>query len=71
VKAIFPESSIDPQLERAVARETGAEVGRALWADMLGPEGSDGENYIESIQANTAALVDGLTGGAKQCRPGA
>jgi zinc/manganese transport system substrate-binding protein len=69
VEAIFPESSINPKLERAVARETGAKVGRALWADALGPEDSDGATYIESIQSNTAALVDDLTGGAKQCRP--
>lgn len=69
VKAIFPESSINPKLERAVARETGAKVGRALWADALGPEDSDGATYIESVQSNTAALVDGLTGGAEQCRP--
>jgi zinc/manganese transport system substrate-binding protein len=69
VEAIFPESSINPKLERAVSRETGAEVGPALWADTLGPEGSDGATYIESIQSNTAALVDGLTGGAEQCRP--
>lgn len=70
VAAIFPESSIDPKLERAVARETGATVGRALWADTLGPEGSDGATYVESIRSNTAALVEGLTGGARHCRPG-
>lgn len=69
VKAIFPESSINPKLERAVSRETGAKVGRALWADALGPEDSDGGTYVESVQSNTAALVDGLTGGAEQCRP--
>jgi ABC-type Zn uptake system ZnuABC Zn-binding protein ZnuA len=68
VEAIFPESSLNPKLERAVSRETGAAVGRALWADTLGPEGSDGATYVESIQSNTAALVDGLTGGAKRCR---
>ncbi len=71
VEAIFPESSINPKLEQAVARETGASVGRPLWADTLGPEGSDGETYIESIQSNTAALVDGLTGGGRSCRPAA
>jgi len=69
VEAIFPESSINPKLERAVARETGAKVGRPLWADALGPEDSDGATYVESVQSNTAALVDGLTGGAEQCRP--
>ena len=69
VKAIFPESSVNPKLEEAVARETGAEVGDPLWADTLGPERSSGATYIESIQSNTAAIVDGLTGGSVQCRP--
>jgi zinc/manganese transport system substrate-binding protein len=69
VKAIFPESSIDPKLERALSRETGATVGRALWADTLGPPDSDGATYVDSIASNTAALVDGLTGGAERCRP--
>ena len=71
IKAIFPESSVNPKLEEAVARETGAEVGEALWADTLGAEDSSGATYIESIQANTEAIVDGLTGGAVQCRPSA
>ncbi len=71
VKTIFPESSVNPKLEEAVARETGAEVGDALWADTLGGEDSSGATYIESIQSNTAAIVDGLTGGAVQCRLGA
>ena len=63
VQAIYPESSINAKLERAVARESGAEVGRSLWADTLGPEGSSGATYVESIAANTRAIVDGLTGG--------
>ncbi len=69
VEAIFPESSIDPKLERAVARETGATVGAPLWADTLGSQDSDGATYVASIQSNTATLVEGLTGGAKRCRP--
>jgi ABC-type Zn uptake system ZnuABC Zn-binding protein ZnuA len=69
VEAIFPESSLEPRLERAVAGETGAEVGGALWADALGPEGSSGATYVESIQSNTEAIVAGLTGGAERCRP--
>lgn len=69
VRAIFPESSVSPKLEEAVARETGAEVGEALWADTLGDEDSGGATYIESIRSNTEAIVDGLTGGAVQCRP--
>jgi ABC-type Zn uptake system ZnuABC Zn-binding protein ZnuA len=69
VKAIFAESSIKPDVEEAIARESGARIGRALWADTLGPEGSDGATYIDSIASNTAALVDGFSGGAIACRP--
>ena len=67
VKAIFAESSVDPKVERAIAREAGAKVGKALWADSLGPAGSDGATYLASLAANTRGLVDGLTGGAVRC----
>jgi zinc/manganese transport system substrate-binding protein len=67
VKAIFAESSVNPKVEAAIADETGAKVGKALWADTLGPKGSDGATYVESISSNTAAMVDGFTGGAVSC----
>jgi zinc/manganese transport system substrate-binding protein len=70
VKAIYPESSINPKLEQAIARESGATTGAPLWADTLGPQGSTGATYIDSIAANTAAIVDGLSGGDEQCEPG-
>jgi ABC-type Zn uptake system ZnuABC Zn-binding protein ZnuA len=69
VKAVFAESSVKPDVEEALAREAGARIGRALWADTLGPKGSDGATYIDSIASNTAALVDGFTGGSTECRP--
>ena len=69
VKAIYPESSVNPKLEQAVARESGATIGSALWADTLGPDGSSGATYIGSIAANTKAMVDGLSGGAQSCEP--
>jgi zinc/manganese transport system substrate-binding protein/manganese/iron transport system substrate-binding protein len=69
VKAIFAESSVNPDVEEAIARESGARIGRALWADTLGPAGSDGATYIDSIASNTAALVEGLSGGEVTCRP--
>ena len=37
--------------------------------DTLGPEGSDGATYVRSIASNTAALVDGFTGGRVACAP--
>jgi zinc/manganese transport system substrate-binding protein/manganese/iron transport system substrate-binding protein len=69
VKAVFAESSVRPDVEEAIARESGARVGRALWADTLGPEDSDGATYIDSIASNTAALVEGFSGGELSCRP--
>jgi ABC-type Zn uptake system ZnuABC Zn-binding protein ZnuA len=67
VRAIFAEASLDPRLERAVADDAGAEVGGALWADTLGPAGSDGDTYLKSIAANTRTIVDGLGGGSVRC----
>jgi ABC-type Zn uptake system ZnuABC Zn-binding protein ZnuA len=67
-KAIFAESSVNPKVERAIAAEAGARVGRPLWADTLGPPGSDGATYLASIASNTRALVDGFTGGQRTCR---
>jgi zinc/manganese transport system substrate-binding protein/manganese/iron transport system substrate-binding protein len=69
VAAVFAESSVQPDVEAAIARESGARLGRALWADTLGPEGSDGATYVDAIAANTAALVEGFSGGAVTCRP--
>jgi zinc/manganese transport system substrate-binding protein len=67
VKAIFAESSINPKLEQVIADESGAQVGKALWADTLGPQGSDGDTYLKSIASNTRAIADGLSGGAVSC----
>jgi ABC-type Zn uptake system ZnuABC Zn-binding protein ZnuA len=69
VRAVFAESSVNPDVEAAIARAAGAKVGRALWADTLGPAGSDGATYLQSIASNTATLVDGFTGGRVTCRP--
>jgi ABC-type Zn uptake system ZnuABC Zn-binding protein ZnuA len=69
VAAIFPESALNPKLEDAVARESGAKVGGKLWADSLGPEGSSGDTYLRSMASNTETLVDGMSGGAVHCRP--
>jgi ABC-type Zn uptake system ZnuABC Zn-binding protein ZnuA len=69
VRAVFPETALNPKLEKAIAREANASVGEELWADSLGPEGSDGETYIDAMAANTAAMVEGMTGGESSCRP--
>jgi ABC-type Zn uptake system ZnuABC Zn-binding protein ZnuA len=68
-RAIFPETSLNPKFEQAVAREAGVEVGDQLWADSLGPEGSDGETYLEAMASDTGDLVDGFSGGEVRCTP--
>lgn len=69
VKAIFPEASVSPKLERAISRDAGATLGRPLWADALGPKQSSGATYIQSLISNTEALVEGFSGGAVSCHP--
>ena len=68
VEAVFPESSVNPDIERAIAREAGAEVGDQLYADSLGPEGSAGDTYARALAADAGALVRGMSGGRVDCR---
>jgi zinc/manganese transport system substrate-binding protein len=69
VEAVFPEAETSERLEEALAREAGARVGDPLWADTLGDEDSGAATYLDAMAANTAALVDGMSGGAVSCRP--
>ena len=65
VTTIFPESSAGAKLSRAIARDAGARVGPALYADTLGPAGSAGETYIGSLRFNTRTLAAGFGGGGR------
>ena len=67
VKAIFPESSINPALAEALARETGAKADAALYGDTLGPAGSGADTYLTMEAANADAMVQGFTGGRERC----
>jgi ABC-type Zn uptake system ZnuABC Zn-binding protein ZnuA len=69
VSTIFSESSVNPKLTRAIAREAGAQVGPALYADSLGAKGTQGATYVGALQANTRALVQGFSDGRVSCRP--
>jgi ABC-type Zn uptake system ZnuABC Zn-binding protein ZnuA len=68
VRAIFPESSLNPKLAQALARQTGARASLTLYGDTLGPEGSAGDTYLKMELANARAMVEGFTGGARTCR---
>jgi ABC-type Zn uptake system ZnuABC Zn-binding protein ZnuA len=68
VRAIFPESSLNPKLAQALAAQTGARAELTLYGDTLGPEGSPGATYLSMELANARAMVEGFTGGARTCR---
>jgi zinc/manganese transport system substrate-binding protein len=67
VKAIFPESSVNPSLSRAIAKETGATSNLTLYGDTLGEKGSDGATYLGMERHNADAVVRGLTGSGTGC----
>ena len=68
VKAVFPESSLNPQLAEQIARETGATAKYRLYGDTLGARGSPGATYVSMERANADELVRGMTGGRVGCR---
>ncbi|HEY7150231.1 MAG TPA: zinc ABC transporter substrate-binding protein [Solirubrobacterales bacterium] len=67
VKAVFPESSINPKLAQTIANETGASSDYTLYGDSLGPSGSPGSTYVGMERANAQAMVRGFTGGSRSC----
>jgi zinc/manganese transport system substrate-binding protein len=67
VKAVFPESSINPRLAQTIARETGASAHYTLYGDTLGPKGSAGATYLSMEAANAEAMVSGFSGGHLHC----
>lgn len=67
VEAVFPESSVNPDIEKAIAREANAQIGAPLYADSLGPAGSPGATYAGSLAADADALVRGMSGGRVDC----
>jgi ABC-type Zn uptake system ZnuABC Zn-binding protein ZnuA len=67
VPAVFAESSVRSDVERAIAREAGAHLAPALWADALGPKGSSGATYLASMQANTHTIAEALGGDLARC----
>jgi ABC-type Zn uptake system ZnuABC Zn-binding protein ZnuA/ABC-type Mn2+/Zn2+ transport system permease subunit len=67
VKAIFPESSINPKLAKAIASQTGASSDYTLYGDSLGSADSDGATYLTMERANADAMVRGFTGGKRGC----
>jgi len=67
VAAIFPDAAGSDRLARALARQTGARVGPALYGDSLGRPGSPEATYLGMEAANAERLAHGLTDGRVRC----
>lgn len=63
VPTIFAETTVNPKLIEAVAKEANVKVSdRELYADGLGDKGTEGETYQGILKANTRTIVEGLGG---------
>ncbi|MCC5618744.1 zinc ABC transporter substrate-binding protein [Nostoc sp. CHAB 5836] len=63
VPTIFAETTINPKLIEAVAKEAKVKVSdRELFADGLGEKGTEAETYQGMLIANTRTIVEGLGG---------
>lgn len=61
VRAVFSETSIDPQIAETIASEADVEVYSgedALYADSLGADGTPGETYVGSVIHNVTLIVE-------------
>ena len=67
VNAVFPEAAVSEDLEQAIAREAGAQVGGELWTDSLGGSGSGAETYLDAMRANAQTLAQGMSRGRVSC----
>jgi manganese/iron transport system substrate-binding protein len=70
VPTIFAETTINPKLIQAVAKEAKVKVAeQELFADGLGEKGSAGETYQQMLIANTKTIVEGLGGKYTEFKP--
>ncbi|CAB5033966.1 unannotated protein [freshwater metagenome] len=67
VKAIFPESSLNPALAQRIASDTGASSNYKLYGDTLGPVDSRAGTLLGAEAANAEAIVAGISGGSVKC----
>lgn len=62
VPTIFVETTVNPDVIERIARDAGVAVGRPLYGDSLGEEGSGADTYAGMLRANADALAEGLAG---------
>jgi manganese/iron transport system substrate-binding protein len=63
VPTIFAETTVNPKLIEAVAKDGKVKVSkREIFTDGLGEKGSEGDTYTKMLIANTQTIVEGLGG---------
>ena len=60
VKAIFVETSVNPELIQQIARDAGVRIGGTLYSDSMGAPGTAGETYLGMMRENVLSIVNGL-----------
>ncbi|MEE2685799.1 MAG: metal ABC transporter substrate-binding protein [Planctomycetota bacterium] len=60
VKAIFVETSVNPELIQQIAKDAGVRIGGTLYSDSMGPPGTAGETYLGMMRENVLKIVNGL-----------
>jgi len=60
VQAVFFETTINPKLMERVAAEANVKLGKPLYGDSLGIEGSSADTYIGMVKTNVESIVEAL-----------
>lgn len=60
--AVFVETSVNPQLIKQVARETGVKVAGPLYSDSIGPPDSAAGTFVGTVAENVRIVTEALGG---------
>jgi ABC-type Zn uptake system ZnuABC Zn-binding protein ZnuA len=60
--AVFVETSVNPQLIKQVAAETGARVAGPLYSDSIGPAGGAASTFVGTVAENVRIVTEALGG---------
>ena len=60
VKAVFIETSTNPEAITQMAKEANVKIGGKLYSDAMGPAGSAGETYLGMMRENVLTIINAL-----------
>lgn len=63
IKTVFVENMTSPRLARAVARESGAALGAAVYSDALSAAGGPADSYLKMLRYNATLFVEAMRAG--------